>query len=388
MASEAIFEPSVPEAAFQDAAKLVCSLIPYYFHPRMLAYDFGPQHPFRPERLTNCQELLDVYGVVPKDPGLATRAGAERVHSEEYLDGMQKLDLQLRAGEQLDEEFATRHGFCSGDNPPFEAMWEASLAFISGTVRAAEDVVGGAPMALTLAGGLHHASRDQASGFCLISDPSIAISILLERFDRVAYVDIDLHHGDGVQSIWYDDPRVLTCSIHQDGRTLFPGTGFVEETGAAFTSLNVPLAPGTTGDVWIDVFRRAVLPALDVFQPQAIVLQMGCDPHFTDPLGHLQVAVQDWLEAVREVKEMEIPLVACGGGGYSMQSVVRMWSAAILELLGIECEDRLPDQVAKRFGVTTFSDSAPPGPIGTGREQASQVVGWLTENLLPRIPRP
>jgi acetoin utilization protein AcuC len=356
----------------------------------MLAYDFGPQHPFRPERLGNCVELLSHYHLETTDPGIGTEQDTLRVHSPEYVKAFQRIDDAIQNNGRLNSDLdsAVRHGFASGDNPPFPGMWQAALNFIAGTVRAAEEVRDGAQTSLTLGGGLHHCSRDRASGFCLLDDPAIACAILREKFDRVAYVDIDLHHGDGVQWIWYDDPTVLTCSIHETGQTLFPGTGFSEETGARHTSLNVPLEAHTTGDVWLNAFRQGILPALERFQPQAIVLQMGSDPHFSDPLGHLQVAVQDWLDAVREVKGLRLPLVACGGGGYKMESVIRMWSAAILVLSDIEFDDSLPSDFGEKWGLRTYSDEAPPGPSGRGAAFAERSVQYIRDRHLKELPKP
>ncbi|HRI45387.1 MAG TPA: hypothetical protein PLV39_14610, partial [Fimbriimonadaceae bacterium] len=228
-------------------------------------------------------------------------------------------------------------------------------------------------LATTLAGGLHHARRALASGFCLANDCAIALSILRERFDRVAYIDIDLHHGDGVQWIFWDDPAVLTCSIHETGRTLYPGSGFVEEVGPAGTSVNVPLAPFTTGDVWLDAFRGGILPAIEAFRPQAIVLQMGADPHYDDPLGHLRVTVAEWLEAVRLVRDLGLPLVACGGGGYAMHAVVRSWAAAILTLYA----EPVPEEL-------TLDDELP-GPRDSGREEAEAVLASLRVGVLASL---
>lgn len=364
----------------------------------MLDYDFGPQHPFRPERLARCVELLKRYSVVAQDPGVATQADARRVHSQEYLATFKRVDELVSCPGSFDralDETADleaspyyRHGFLSSDNPPFPGMYQATMNFIAGTVRAAEDVRDGAPMALTLGAGLHHCSRDRASGFCLLDDPAIACSVLRENFDRVAYVDMDLHHGDGVQWIWYEDPSVLTCSIHESGKRLFPGTGFLEETGAEYTALNIPLDPYTTGDVWLDAFRRGVLPALERFQPQAIVLQMGADPHFSDPLGHLMVSAQEWLEAVKDVKKLGLPLVACGGGGYNMESVVRMWSAAILVLSDIQFEDMLPPDLAEDWEIPRFFDLNPPGPSGEGSQAAEIAIHYIREHHLKGMPTP
>jgi acetoin utilization protein AcuC len=226
--------------------------------------------------------------------------------------------------------------------------------------------------------------RSKASGFCIFDDPAIACHILLERFDRVAYVDIDVHHGDGVQWIYYEEPRVLTCSIHEEGGTLFPGTGFVEETGAEFSSLNVPVLAYTTGDVWLDAFERGILPGLERFQPQAIVLQLGTDTHRDDPLGHVKSDVQSWVTAVRRVMEFKVPIVAVGGGGYNLTTVPRMWAAACLTLGGVEFEDRIPPDLAEAWGMPTFFDPEPEAQ-GIGREYAEGVVDWLSRNHHPNI---
>jgi acetoin utilization protein AcuC len=271
-------------------------------------------------------------------------------------------------------------GFGTTDNPVFEGMFEASLAYLAGTVRAAEAVRDGAPLAFGIAGGLHHAQRSRASGFCVFNDPAVACAILREKFERVAYVDIDLHHGDGVQALFFDDPTVLTCSIHETGKRLYPGTGFVEERGAGDSSVNVPLEPFTTGDTWLWAFENGILPALRRFQPQAIVLQMGTDPHFLDPLGHLQVAAQEWLRAVEHIKALGLPIVAVGGGGYELSCVPRMWAAAVMTLSGIEFEDRIPASIPSEWGMQTFADRELPQPRNQGRSEAEATIDQLANS--------
>ena len=342
-------------------------LAPFYYHPRMLAYDFGPQHPLRPERLLRTIETLESSGFEPKDPGEGNVEDVLRVHSEEYVHAIQ-------GAEHLSGAERAQFGVSSGDTPVFEGMYEASLAYTSGSAQAALDVAGGAPLAISLSGGLHHAQKGHASGFCVFNDCAVAISILKERFERVAYVDIDVHHGDGVQALFYDDPNVLTCSIHQDGRTLYPGTGFVEETGVEFSSLNVPLMPGTTGDVWVWAFSQTILPAIDRFKPQAVVLQMGTDSHFLDPLARINNTCQEWLQAVTAIRDLRLPTVALGGGGYNVDCVIRMWSSACLTLVAEEVLEQ-------------FLDAGLPIPRESGRDHAEAVVDWLTENFLDRMSR-
>jgi acetoin utilization protein AcuC len=349
----------------------------FYYHPRMLAYDFGPQHPLKPERLRRAIAILESYGVEPIDPGEGSVADVVRVHAPEYVDAVKTLS-EAPAADQT-------YGFGPGDNPPFEGMFQASLAYTSGSARAAEAVRDGAPLAFGIAGGLHHAHRDRASGFCIFNDPAVAVDILRERFERVAYVDIDVHHGDGVQWLFYDDPAVLTCSIHEDPRTLFPGTGFVDEVGVG-TSLNVPMEAGTTGDTWLWAFRETVIPAIQAFKPQAIVLQMGTDAHYLDPLAHIRCTAQEWLEAVREIKDEDIPIVAVGGGGYEITCVPRMWTAACLTLGRVAFDDRLPD-FAEQWGMTTYSDAQLPQPRESGRDHAQKVVAWIRQKVLPGLDR-
>lgn len=373
----------------------------FFFDPRMTAYDFGPKHPLRPERLLRTVALLKHMdpGFVVTDPGIAADADLLRVHSAEYVGVVRALSEGGRVGESLMES----SGFWSGDNPPFAGMYEAALAYCGGAVRAAEHVRGGGRLAFNMAGGLHHARRSQASGFCIFNDCAIACSVLRERFERVAYVDIDLHHGDGVQWIFFDDPSVLTCSIHESGRFLYPGTGFVEETGANYTAVNVPLAPRTTGDTWLWAFEEGILPAIEAFEPGAIVLQMGADPHFRDPLGHLEIAAQEWLRAVSLVQSLGLPIVALGGGGYDMTTVPRMWAAAVMTLSGKDVPATLPMEdldvllslsndlemsVGQIVPDGSVFDPLLPEPRGQGRQDAEKTVALLKANVLPHVPRP
>lgn len=357
----------------------------FYYHPRMTAYDFGPRHPLKPERLRRTIELLGrVTQFEAIDPGLPSRADLLRVHAEDYLHCVEALS----AGDHLPGGYRSKYGFGSPDNPDYPGMWEASLGYVGAVVKAAEAVRDGAPLAYAIAGGLHHAHRARASGFCIFNDPAVAISILRERFDRVAYVDIDVHHGDGVQWLFYEDHTVLTCSIHETGRTLFPATGFVDETGPSYTSINVPLEPGTTGDVWNWALDRTILPALRAFVPGAIVLQMGTDPHDEDPLGHLRLAAQEWLEAVVKVRDLGKPIVAVGGGGYNLTTVPRMWVAAILSLAGLPVPTHLPSDLQEPFGVRTFLDEELPEPRGVAAEEAERIVAQIENLVLPNVPTP
>ncbi|MCW5937537.1 MAG: hypothetical protein KIT11_09550 [Fimbriimonadaceae bacterium] len=356
----------------------------FYFHPRMTRYDFGPNHPLRPERLARAIALLEA--VAPDldvlDPGPGSRDEPLLVHAPDYV-----AFLEAHQAIAPDPPEAAAFGIRPGDNPWFPAMYTASLAYLSGSVRAAEAVRDGESLAFNLGGGLHHAQLRLASGFCVFNDCSAAVAILRERFARVAYIDIDLHHGDGVQWHYYEDPSVLTYSVHQTGRTLYPGTGFVHEVGAGHTKINVPLEGGTSGDTWLWAVEETLPRAIERFQPEAVVLQMGTDAHYLDPLGNLRATAKDWLAAVSLVRGFGLPLVALGGGGYDITVVPRLWAAATLTLLRREVPEFVPAEIPPEWGLFTFLDTNPPSERWAGRPEAEETVRAVRENL-DRISAP
>ncbi len=354
----------------------------------MMDYDFGPSHPLKPERLRRTTAILDALGQYdPIDPGAGDVEDVLRVHDVDFVSAVEKLSA-MEPNEwrsQETREWAYQFGLGSADNPLFPGVFEAALAYTAASAAAARKVKAGANLAYAIAGGLHHARRREASGFCTFNDCAVACHILREKFERVAYVDIDVHHGDGVQWIFYDDPSVLTCSIHEDPRTLYPGTGFVHETGTDFSAVNVPLAARTTGDVWLWAFKNGIVPALERFQPQAIVLQTGADSHFLDPLAHLLNTAQEWLEAVKVVRDFGVPVVHLGGGGYNMTTKPRMWAAACLTMAGFDVPERVPEPYATDWQMPTFMDGECPGPAGSGRKAAKEAVDFITLNHLTQM---
>lgn len=332
---------------------------PFYFHPGELDYTFGPRHPLKPERLRRALKLAEAVGIeVLRAPDM-NPALLEKVHTHEYIEFVKNWS----------PDCPRAHGFGTGDNPGFVGMYESAVGYCSASLAAADAVALGAPVAFNIGGGLHHAQASYASGFCIFNDLAVAINRLKETFDRVAYVDIDVHHGDGVQALFYNDPNILAFSIHEEGRTLYPGTGWREDSGgpdAPNTSVNVPLVAGTSGDIWLQEFRSALQPAMERFQPEAIVLQMGTDAHRLDPLAHLACSVQDWLGAVKEVKSLGLPTVAVGGGGYNLTTVPRMWIAAVLTLMDRAVPSEIPADLQEELQATTFFDDLTEFPRGTG----------------------
>src|ERR671923_946580 len=253
----------------------------------LVAYDFGPQHPLQPVRvlltveLSRACGLLDRPNVAVERPRPATREELETVHVPKYVDAV------MRISETATNPFGSYGwGIGIGDNPAFRGMHDASALVAGASLVAAEAVrSGSAEHAFNPAGGLHHAMPERASGFCVYDDPAIAIAWLLSQgAERIAYVDVDVHHGDGPQAVFYGDPRVLTISLHESGRYLFPGTGFEDERGAGKaegTKVNLPLEPLTDDARWLQAFRDVVPARVREWKPDVLVTQLGCDTHHT-----------------------------------------------------------------------------------------------------------
>ena len=323
-------------------------------------YDHGPRHPLRPARVILTRELIHHYGILDGDRVAETVARDATVdelllvHTERYVDAVTRAGHGERGSWW---EF----GFGPGDNPIFRHMHEASARVAGGSLVAAEAVLSGrAQHAFNPAGGLHHAMPERASGFCVYDDPAIAIAWLLEQgVGRVGYVDVDVHHGDGPQAIFWVEPRVMTVSLHQDGRTLFPGSGFVSEIGAQDargTKVNVPLPPGTGDEQWLDAFRQVVVPLVEAWQPDVLVTQLGCDTHATDPLANLMLTTAAYRETARLLHDLAHRAaggrwLATGGGGYQWARVVpRAWTIYFAEMAGAELPDELPPAWVRRAG--------------------------------------
>ena len=327
----------------------------FVYSEALMGYDLGAEHPLRPIRLKMTYELLKSYGLFEGaleliEPIHARREVLETVHASAYLDMIERLE----AGEPV--RGMQQFGFGGGDNPIFRGLASSSSLYSGAAVQAAQAVVEGAKVAFSMSGGLHHAHYRKAAGFCVLNDCALAIRRLRTKFAKVAYVDIDVHHGDGVQELFYDDPNALTVSLHEGGDSLFPGTGYVSEIGEGpgiGYSVNLPFAPYTTDDLWISSFNSGVLPILKAFNPDAIVLQMGCDPHYSDPLAHVCLTTQGWLEGVKAVQNLGKPIVALGGGGYNLENVPRMWTMAVATLVGMT----LPDEIPRNYA---YIDQVPP----------------------------
>ena len=352
-------------------------------------YDFGPGHPLAPVRVQLTMELARAIGVFDHDnvtviePAPIDDDQLLTVHDADYVAAVQA------------ERPSSRYGLGTSDVPVFGGMHVASRRVAGATVAAAKAVLDGlAVHGVNVAGGLHHAMPGAASGFCVYNDPAIAIRWLLDHgVDRVGYVDIDVHHGDGVQEIFYDDARVLTISLHQNGRTLFPGTGFPEDIGgprARGYAVNLALPPGTADAGWLRAFHAVVPPLVREFRPTVLVSQHGCDSHRLDPLAQLALSVDGQRAAAVAIHNLahevcEGRWVATGGGGYALAEVVpRTWTHLLAEAAGHPIEPTTPtpkewqDLVVARTGARppiTMTDDEPAtyADFAGGRDPANPV---------------
>lgn len=312
---------------------------------KLTEYDFGPRHPMAPIRIKLTMELATAFGLLSREQveveaaPAASDAELKLVHDPEYIEAVRYAGRLWSedAGESIDARRLLRHGLGTEDDPAFRDMHEASALVAGATLGAARAVwAGRARHGASIAGGLHHAMRDRASGFCIYNDPAIAIAWLLqEGAERIAYVDIDVHHGDGVQAAFWNDPRVLTISLHESPETLFPGTGRASETGgpdADGSAVNVALLPGTRDAGWLRAFDAIVPPLLRQFRPQILVSQHGCDTHWSDPLADLQLTIDAQRTAHAALHDLahevcEGRWLFTGGGGYQLVEVVpRSWT--------------------------------------------------------------
>ena len=300
------------------------------YGPRSATYDFGPGHPLTPRRFGPGLDLLRAVGAVPGlEPEPAPDDELAWCHDQAYIEVVRRFSAAPygppKAGIAM-----------GGDDPPFAGMHDAAAMVAGGSLRAVEAILRGeVDHAFHPGGGLHHAMRARASGFCIYDDVALAIARARRDGLRVLYVDLDVHHGDGVEAIHGDDPGVMTFSIHESGLTLFPGTGFADETGegvAAGTSVNVPLAAATGERAWLETLRTLLPELAAAFGPDLIVSQHGADSHVWDPLAHLRLTTTAMGEAARLVDAVAHRYaggrwLATGGGGYDAYRVVpRSWS--------------------------------------------------------------
>ena len=362
-----------------------------------LDYDYGPTHPLKIIRLKLTYELIQAYGLLdlPSVQSIITKKAEEDdlalFHSRDYLNILEGASEGHLGGN------AYSYGLGPGDNPIFPGLYNWSLLVTGATLQAVDFVAKGeGEIAFNIAGGLHHAMRSRASGFCYVNDPVIGILKLLDQGKRVAYIDIDAHHGDGVQAAFYGTNKVLTISLHESGYTLFPGTGFEYEIGEGEGegyAVNLPFPPYTDDEVYVWAFEEIVPPLIHAFQPDVVVTQLGVDSFYNDPLTNLHLSIFGFEKVIRRIKELAPRWMALGGGGYDVSNVARAWTLAWAVMNGIELNNELPKSYLEKAekvgayekelkGGTKLPSSRQNKEI---RMEVERVVKYLKKTVFPKL---
>jgi acetoin utilization protein AcuC len=377
----------------------------FVYSPEYLGYKLSEEHPLNPIRLELTESLIEACGLLDgpdvfrAEPRMATDDEIMYAHDREYVERVKELG---QPGQYPYPDF--NYGLGSSDNPIFEGMHEASALVTGGSLVAAELIVSGqATHAFNPGGGLHHANRRLASGFCVYNDCAVAIAWLRMQGLRVLYTDTDAHHGDGVQAIFEADPGVLSISFHETGRYLFPGTGFTSERGVGpgfGYAVNVPLEPYTDHESFVECYETVVPPLARAFKPDIIVAQNGCDGHAIDPLTHLHYLTRTFEHVAIRSHELahelcDGKLISLGGGGYALWTVVpRAWTSVWAAVSGQPLPDRVPESWRERWAeqspeslpvrMHNAPDAIPPVPRqGEIRERNRQTANEVAERGLP-----
>jgi acetoin utilization protein AcuC len=305
-------------------------------------FGYPPQCPFKSSRAAKTRQMLESMSLLTGSdraevaPERATREILEKFHSPEYLDTLQEASTGVFRHEFL------HMGLGTGDCPVFKNMYDYLTIATGASITAANEILAGrATNAFNPSGGFHHAHASQASGFCYLNDVVLAIMTLTDAGKRVLFIDIDVHHTDGVQEAFYDRSDVMTISFHQDGKTLFPGTGFVEDIGTGQGtgySVNLPLPPGTYDEIYLDAFNQITLPLIEAFNPDVIALELGTDALAGDPLAQLSLTNNTYADIVNLLGKLNIPILMTGGGGYNVENTVRAWALCYAALCGDDHE--------------------------------------------------
>ena len=346
-------------------------------------YNFGIDHPMAPLRIDLTARLSRAFGLFDREdvdivsPPVATDEQLETIHTRDFV-------IAVREASDRPELADPGFGLGTDDVPAFVGMHEASARIVGGTLAVCEAVwTGTAEHGVNFTGGMHHAMPANASGFCVYNDIAVGIQWLLDNgAKRVAYVDVDVHHGDGVERTFWDDPRVLTISLHETGRALFPGTGWPGDIGGSAAegdAVNISVPPGTGDSGWLRALHATVPALVRAFKPDIIVSQHGADTHFEDPLAHLAVTVDAQRCAIDTVHKLAHEVcggrwVSLGGGGYEVIDVVpRTWThlTAIAAHAPIRAKTPLPPEwldyvrgICGREGPALMSDLSPEdGPL-------------------------
>lgn len=369
----------------------------FIYSDDLAKYNYGLGHPLKPFRLKLTYELIKSYGLLAL-PGVslveAKSADDDDLllyHTRDYIEILKAVDRGLEISG------VERYGLGFGDNPIFEGLFEWSRLVTGASMQAARLVDSGeVAIAFNISGGLHHARASRASGFCYVNDAVIAISSLLNKGRRVAYIDIDAHHGDGVQEAFYSTDKVLTISLHESGRYLFPGTGFESEIGEGEGrgySVNIPMPIYSDDELFVYAFDAIVPLIIEKFRPDIVVSQLGVDSFVTDPLAQLNYTMEGFCEVVNMIKKLSPKWIALGGGGYEITNVAKAWTLAWAVMNNVDPSDKLPEAFLRQyplegFGSLKLRDRKYPekwASKDTMSREVKRVVTMIRNKVLPLI---
>ena len=345
-------------------------------------YQYPADHPFNTHRAKRLRVALHSMGMlagpnsIEAPPVVAEREVLEKFHSHHYLNA-----LQTATAGHWDVE-ALGMGIGTSDCPVFEGLYEYSSLAAGATMVGVDLLLSGkADIAFNPSGGQHHAGPEKASGFCYINDVALACTVLAERGKRVLYLDVDVHHGDGVAYGFYDRPDVMTISMHQDPRTLFPGTGFEDEIGEGAGKgycVNIPVPVGTYDQAYMKAFEAVVLPLAGAFNPDIIVFELGTDALAGDPLANLRLTNNVYAAIINHLLKFDKPILATGGGGYNIENTVRAWALAWSVFCG---EDQAHDAIHALGGVMLGSMEW----LGGLRDREIAVTDFQQSLIMPAL---
>jgi acetoin utilization protein AcuC len=369
----------------------------FIYSDKFSKFDYGPTHPFKISRLKLTHELINAYKLLylPNTQYIEAKMTEDEAlllfHDREYIEVLKAANTGIKT------PAAYYYGLGPGDNPIFKGLYDWSRLVTGASLQAASLVDDGkVDIAFNIAGGLHHAMASRASGFCYINDIVIAILSLLRHGRRVAYIDIDAHHGDGVQEAFYSTDKVLTISIHETGNMLFPGTGFENEIGkdnGKGYSVNIPMPPHSDDELLVYAFNEIVPPLVEKFKPDIVVSQLGVDGFHSDPLTHLNYTNNGYCHILKKIKDISPKWVALGGGGYDIANVAKAWTLVWATMNDVEIPDEIPENFLKKYFEEGFQSRKIRDELylekGMRKEQmrkeVERVIRFINEKVFAKI---
>ena len=366
-----------------------------FYSDKLADFDYGEGHPFKPSRAKQMFELMNRYSLIFEEnqkiiePPVLDEKLLTTFHSSRYI----KLLQQCNKGDFNLEMLQS--GIGNPDNPVVAGMYDYALAAAGGTCEGARLLLNNeARIAFNPHGGFHHAGRDYAEGFCYINDIALAITQIIQEGRKVAYIDIDAHHGNGVQDAFYADDRVLTISLHESGKTLYPWGGTENELGIREGhgyNVNIPFLQGTDDDIYIDTFNAIVPPLLEAYGPHIIHIEIGGDAHRDDPLAHLNLTTHSYEHVLGTLRDKGLPILATGGGGYNVHKTAALWALAWATLCNLPVEDSFAGLVGgMMYGPEKDTGSLRDGPFSITDEEkqtcldhAQKIASYIKETVFP-----